>query len=185
MERKKEERKKLENSPAMRKDQKSPGKVYRVLSQIPERILLIILIVTMLDMVLSVFTRYVTGKAIYWAEEVGIFGLVWMTMIGTGIAVKKGVHFAMPTFVGRFPPGVRYAIALANHALITAFGVLMLLTGAHMTIASSNMFSPALEVNLGILNSSAIACGVLIVVYEVQRGIGTLRRGSAPSPGGH
>jgi TRAP-type C4-dicarboxylate transport system permease small subunit len=106
-------------------------------------------------------------------------------MIGTGIAVKKGIHFAMPTFIGHFPPGVRYAIALANHALITAFGVLMLLTGTNMTIASSNMFSPALELNLGILNSAAIACGVLIIVYEVQRGIGTIRTGAAPFPGGH
>jgi TRAP-type C4-dicarboxylate transport system permease small subunit len=91
----------------------------------------------------------------------------------------------MPTFVGRFPPGVRHVIALINHALITAFGVLMLLTGNNMTIASSNMFSPALEVNLGILNSAAIACGALIIVYEVQRGIGTIRTGAAPSPGGH
>ena len=32
---------------------------------------LVILIFTLLDMVLSVFTRYVTGQAIYWAEEVG------------------------------------------------------------------------------------------------------------------
>lgn len=175
----------MQNSPEMRNDQKSPGKVYRVLSEIPERVLLIILIVTLLDMLLSVFTRYVTGKAIYWAEEVGTFGLAWMTMIGAGIGVKKGVHFAMPTFVGRFPPGVRYAIALANHALITAFGVVMLLTGINMTLASSNMFSPALEMNLGILNSAGIACGALIIVYEVQRGIGTIRTGAAPSPGGH
>ena len=165
----------------MKKEQKSPGKLYRALSQIPERLLLIVLIATLLDMVLSVFTRYVTGQAIYWAEEVGTFGLVWITMIGTGVGVKRGVHFAMPTFVGRFPPGVRYAIALVNHALIAAFGVLMILTGYNMTRESSNMFSPALEVNLGIINSAAIVCGALIVVYEVQRGLGTLRRGAVPS----
>ncbi len=175
----------MQNSPEMRKDQKSPGKVYRALSKIPERVLLIILIVTLLDMLLSVFTRYVTGKAIYWAEEVGTFGLAWMTMIGTGVGVKRGIHFAMPTFVGRFPPGVRHVISLINHALITAFGVLMVLTGVNMTLQSSNMFSPALEVNLGILNSAAIACGVLIVFYEVQRGLGTLRRGATPSPEAH
>jgi TRAP-type transport system small permease protein len=175
----------LQNSPEIKKDQKNPGKVSRALSQIPERLLLIILIVTILDMVMSVFTRYVTGKAIYWAEEVGTFGLVWMTMIGTGIGVKRGIHFAMPTFVGRFPPGVRYVIALLNHVLIAAFGVLMILTGYHMTVQSSNMFSPALEVNLGIINSAAIACGVLIVVYELQRGLETLRKGAAPSPETH
>jgi TRAP-type C4-dicarboxylate transport system permease small subunit len=169
----------------MEKDLKGSGKVGRALSRIPDQLLLMILIVTMLDMLLSVFTRYVTGQAIYWAEEVGTFGLVWMTMVGTGIAVKKGLHFSMPTFVGRFSPGVRYAIALANHALVIVFGALMFFTGVNMTIQSSNMFSPALEVNLGVLNSAGIACGALIMVYEAQRGLGTLRRGTAPSPEGH
>jgi TRAP-type C4-dicarboxylate transport system permease small subunit len=175
----------LQNSPEMEKAQKSPGKVAKALSQIPDRVLLIILILTMLDMLLGVFTRYVTGRAIYWAEEVGTFGLVWITMIGTGIGVKRGIHFTMPTFMGRFPPGVRYAIAVANHFLIIIFGALMFFTGVNMTIGSSNMFSPALEVNLGILNSAGIACGALIVVYEAQRGLGTLRRGTAPSAEGH
>ena len=169
----------------MEKDPKGSRRVGRVLSRIPDQFLLIILIVTMLDMLLSVFTRYVTGQAIYWAEEVGTFGLVWMTMVGTGIAVKKGLHFSMPTFVGRFPPGVRYAIALANHCLVIVFGALMFFTGLNMTLQSSNMFSPALEVNLGVLNSAGIACGALIMVYEAQRGLGTLRRGTAPSPEGH
>ncbi len=151
-----------------------------MLSRLPERILLIILILTLTDMVLSVFTRYVTGQAIYWAEEVGTFGLVWMTMIGTGICVQRGLHFSMPTFTGRFPPKARYVLALVNHALITAFGVLMMLTGYNMTSQSMNMYSPALEVNLGlVLNSAGIVCGLLIVVYEVGRAAKTIRAGEA------
>ncbi len=174
----------METSASVEKEHK-PGKLYGALSRIPERVLLVILILTMLDMVLSVFTRYVTGQAIYWAEEVGTFGLVWMTMIGTGICVQKGIHFAMPTFLGRFPPRVRYAIAIINHVLIAAFGVLMILTGFNMTSQSSNMYSPALEVNLGLLNSAGIVCGLLILGYEVARGVKTIRTGEIASPGPH
>lgn len=175
----------MQTNTVLEKDQNNSGKLYKTLSQIPERVLLVILILTLLDMVLSVFTRYITGQAIYWAEEVGTFGLVWITMIGTGIGVKRGIHFAMPTFVGRFSPGVRYAVSLANHVLIAAFGVLMILTGYNMTRESSNMFSPALEVNLGIINSAAIVCGVLIVIYEVGHALGTVRRGAVSSPEPH
>ena len=159
--------------------------LHRALSTIPERFLLIILMLTMLDMVLSVFTRYVTGQAIYWAEEVGTFGLVWVTMVGTGVAVKRGIHFAMPTFIGRFPAKVRYVIAMINHALIITFGVIMLLTGLNMTMESSNMFSPALEVNLGVLNSAGIACGVLIIFYEFMRAVKTVKSGAPQQSGGH
>jgi len=47
------------------------------------------------------------------------------------------------------------------------------------------MFSPALEVNLGIINSAAIVCGVLIVIYEVGHALGTVRRGAVSSPEAH
>ncbi len=132
-----------------------------------------------------VFTRYITGRAIYWAEEVGTFGLVWITMIGAGICVKKRGHFTMPTFIDRFPPRVRYVIDLLNHGLIMVFGVLLLVTGVDITRESWTMLSPALEVNLAIINSAAIVCGALIIIYGIGQVMGIIRAGSAASPGGH
>jgi TRAP-type C4-dicarboxylate transport system permease small subunit len=181
----KKEKEKLQTSTGLEKEHKDSGKLYKVISQIPENVLLLVLIVTLLDMLLSVFTRYITGQVIYWGEEVGTFGLVWITMIGVGVGIKRRVHFAMPTFMGRFPPRVRFAVDLINHALIMAFGVLMILTGYNVTRESANMSSPALEVNLGIINSAAIVAGVLIVLYEVGQALGTIRRGTAPSPEAH
>lgn len=175
----------MPTSTDLEKVQNNSGKLSKLISQIPEKILLVILVLTLLDMVLSVFSRYIIGKAIYWAEEVGTFGLVWMTMIGAGVAIKRRVHFTMPTFIGRFPPKLRYAVDLINHALIAGFGVLMIFTGYNMTRESANMYSPALEVNLGIINSAAIVCGVLIVFYEAGQAIETIRRGAAPSPEAH
>ena len=167
------------------KVQGNSGKLCKVISQIPEKMLLVILILTLLDMVLSVFTRYITGQAIYWAEEVGTFGLVWITMIGAAICVKKRVHFTMPTFIGRFPPGVRSAVDLINVALIMAFGALLLITGVGITREAWTMFSPALEVNLAIIDSAAIVCGVLILIYGIGQFMDVIKTGSAPSPGGH
>ena len=167
------------------KVQRNPGRLYKVISQIPEKVLLAILIFTLLDMVLSVFTRYITGQAIYWAEEVGTFGLVWITMIGAAICVKRRAHFTMPTFIGRFPPRVQCAVELINLALIMIFGALLLVTGVGITREAWTMFSPALEVNLAIIDSAAIVCGVLIIIYGIGQFMGIIKTGSAPSPGGH
>ncbi|HYB20814.1 MAG TPA: TRAP transporter small permease [Thermodesulfobacteriota bacterium] len=164
------------------KNQKNSGKWIKVISQLPEKVLLVILIFTLIDMVLSVFTRYVTGQAIYWAEEVGTFGLVWITMIGAGICVKKRLHFTMPTFIGRFSPRVRYVVDLVNEALIMVFGVLMLITGVDITRNSWTMYSPALEVNLAVIDSAAILCGLLIVIYGMGQVLRIIKTGSAPSP---
>ena len=167
------------------KDQKNGAKWYKGISQIPEKVVLAILVLTLIDMVLSVFTRYITGQAIYWAEEVGTFGLVWITMIGAAICVKRRAHFTMPTFIGRFPPRVRYVIELINIALIMIFGALLLVTGVGITREALTMFSPALEVNLAIIDSAAVVCGVLIIIYGIGQFMDIIQAGSAPSPGGH
>lgn len=171
--------------PIQEKDQKGSAKLGKVLTHIPEIVLIVILTLTMIDMVVSVFTRYVTGRAIYWAEEVGTFGLVWITMIGGAVAVKRRAHFTMPTFVTRLPARAQYFIDLVNHALIMAFGFVLALTGYYVTSQSLNMASPALEVNLGIMNSAAVVCGVLILIYEVGQVLQTIRTGAAPPPEGH
>jgi len=168
-----------------KKNQGDSKRFSKVISRIPEKVLLVILVLTLFDMVLSVFTRYITGRAIYWAEEVGTFGLVWITMIGAGICVKKRAHFTMPTFIDRFSPRVRYAVDLLNHGLIMIFGVLLLITGVDITRESWTMLSPALEVNLAIIDSAAIVCGALIIIYGIGQVMGIIRGGSAASPGGH
>jgi TRAP-type C4-dicarboxylate transport system permease small subunit len=160
-------------------------KLYKLISQLPEKVILVILVFTLLDMVLSVFARYVLGQAIYWAEEVGTFGLVWITMIGAGICVKRNLHFIMPTFIDRFPPGVRYVVDLIKNALVTIFGVLLLITGIGITRGSWTMFSPALEVSLAIINSAAIVSGTLILIYGINHFMGVIKTGCASSPGGH
>lgn len=164
---------------------RNSGKLYKVISQLPEKVLLVILVFTLLDMVMSVFARYVLGKAIYWAEEVGTFGLVWITMIGAGICVKRNLHFIMPTFIDRFSPAVRYVVDLIKHALVMIFGVLLLITGISITRGSWTMFSPALEVSLAIINSAAVVSGALILIYEVGHIMGVIKTGCASSPGGH
>lgn len=136
-------------------------------------------------MFLSVITRYLVGQAIYWAEEVGTFGLVWITMIGAAVAVKRNAHFAMPTSIGRLFPRIKSVIALLNLSLIIGFGILMILTGIETTRSSSEMLSPALEINLGIMNSSAIVSGALILIYAGWQFKETITKGPAPSSEKH
>jgi len=156
-------------------------KLYHIISYIAEKLLLIIFILCLFDMTLSVFTRYITGQAIYWAEEVGTFGLVWITMIGAAIGVKKKIHFTMPTFIDRFSPNMRTTIDLINYALIIAFGIVLLITGIDITRESWSMYSPALEVNLAVINSAAIVCGCLILIYGIRQFVDIVKTGSATS----
>ena len=173
----------MENS--LKEAQKGRGRWVKVVANLPEIALLLILIPTLVDMFLGAVTRYVIGKAIYWAEELGTFGLVWLTMIGAGVALKRNAHFVMPSFMERFSPRVQSGISLVNLFLIMTFGGLMIVAGVETTRSSWQMPSPALEWNLGMVNISGIVGGVLILIYAGWQCKEILTRGSSVPPIGH
>lgn len=131
----------------------------------PESIIVALMIVVLFDMLISVITRYIFGRAIYWAEEIGTFGLVWMTMIGTSVAVKRNLHFTMPTFGGSLSVNKKYLLAIITRVLIMVFAIIMISAGYGVMRNAMIMTSPALEINLGFMNSSAILGGILILIY--------------------
>lgn len=173
----------MENN--LQEAQKKRDRWVKVVAHLPEIALLLILFPTLADMFLGAVTRYVVGKAIYWAEELGTFGLVWLTMIGAAVALKRNAHFVMPTFMGRFSPRVQSGISLFNLFLIMAFGGLMIVAGVETTRSSWEMPSPALEWNLGMVNLAGIVCGVLILIYAGWQCKEILTRGASVSPKGH
>lgn len=164
---------------------KKKSRWMKVVSNLPEAALLVILVPTLVDMFLGAVSRYVVGKAIYWAEELGTFGLVWLTMIGAAVALKRNAHFVMPTFLGRFSPRVQSGIALFNLFLIMLFGFLMIFAGIETTLSSWETPSPALEVNLGIINLAGIVGGLLILIYAGLQGKAILTSGPSASPKTH
>ncbi|MFA5027585.1 MAG: TRAP transporter small permease subunit, partial [Candidatus Methylomirabilota bacterium] len=112
--------------------------------------------------------RYMVGQAIYWAEEVGVIGLVWMTMIGSAVAVKRHAHFTMPNFLGTLSPRVQLAIAFFGKLLVLLIGCLLVVTGVEITRSSVTMLTPALEANMAVIDSASIVGGALIILYAGQ-----------------
>lgn len=141
------------------------GRIIKFVSELPEIALLILLISTLVDMFLSVFTRYIFGHALFWAEEVGTFGLVWITMIGSAVAVKRKAHFLMPPVIRFNSKKIIRGIAFFRQILIMGFGLIMVITGIEVTQGAVEMYSPALEISLSIMNFSSIVGGSLIVIY--------------------
>ncbi len=156
----------------------------RIVANLPETILVLLVVATLVDMLASTLWRYVVGKAIYWAEEVGVIGLVWMTMIGSAVAVKRHAHFAMPNFLGTLGPRAQLGIALFSKLLVFLVGCLLVVTGAEVTRSSVTMLTPALEVNMAVIDSASIVGGTLIILYAGQHLIEMIATG-APTDSGH
>src|SRR5580698_150414 len=49
----------------------------------------------------SVFFRYVLRNALVWSDEVAVFLLLWMAMLGAVIAFRRGEHVRLAVIVRR------------------------------------------------------------------------------------
>jgi TRAP-type C4-dicarboxylate transport system permease small subunit len=143
----------------------------------PHVLVTLLMLVAMADMLAGVFLRYVMTKIsaaldlpsvrFFWVEEVGELCLAWMTFIGAAIGIRRGVHFSVQLVTDRFPPRLRMAVFTVHYFLIAAFGVLLAMFGWQVAELNSQSASPALDINLRWLYLSAVAGGVLVVIYSL------------------
>jgi len=149
----------------------------RWLAAIPPVVVTVLMLVAIADMLAGVFLRYVMTKVsavldlpsvrFFWVEEIGELCLAWMSFLGAAIGVRRGVHFSVQIITDRLPAGARRAVFTAHYLLIAAFGALVAIFGWQVAELNSQSFSPALDLNLRWLYLSAVAGGVLIVIYSL------------------
>jgi TRAP-type C4-dicarboxylate transport system permease small subunit len=170
----------------------SSARTVRFIAAIPKIFLALLLVFVMLDLLAGVLLRYVVVQitdyfdldpiSFFWVEEVGEFGLAWLTAIGAAVAIVERVHFALRVFIHRFAPRTQRIVDRINHLVIAGFGALAAFYGWKLCVTNAMLTSPGLGLNLAWLYGSSVAGGSLIALY----GLG-VAAGLAPDPadGGH
>jgi len=157
----------------------------RAARALPHVVITVLMLVAMVDMLVGVFLRYVMtwvsarfdlpSVRFFWVEEIGEYSLAWLTFIGAAAGIRRGTHFAVHIVTERFPPGLRRAVVIGHYVLLTGFGVLLTVYGWQVAELNSQSYSPALDLNLRWLYLSAVAGGVLTVIYSLSGLVDSVR----------
>src|ERR1700712_1778374 len=75
-----------------------------LLTEIPAAALVVLEVVSLLAGVIS---RYVFNQPLTWSDELASILFLWLAMLGAVIALRRGEHMRLSTFVGRMSPTVR------------------------------------------------------------------------------
>jgi TRAP-type transport system small permease protein len=69
------------------------------------RWLLILLLAAMVVIVFAnVLMRYVFGTSVIWSEEVARHLMIWMTFVGSGLALRTGAQLGIDSLQNALPP---------------------------------------------------------------------------------
>ncbi len=101
----------------------------RVINEIEETLIALILGTMTLVTFANVVARYVFNTNILWALETTVFLFAWLVLIGASYCVKTRAHLGVDAIINLLPAGGRRAFALLSIAACLAFSAL-LLTGA-------------------------------------------------------
>lgn len=92
-------------------------KLVAAVESVLDKTLLLIFTVMVVAIVWQVFARYVLLRPTVWSEELARYLMVWTTMLGSALVVRRGGHVAVTVFVELLPARVQHAIGFFRDAL--------------------------------------------------------------------
>ena len=171
--------------------------VKKVLDRSLEVLVMVVMAILVLDVLWQVFTRLVLRDPSTWTEELAVFMLIWVSLLGAAVALGRGAHLGIDYFVGKLPARVRLGTEVIVFLSVSAFSLLVMVIGGVDLVASNldlGQESPALRVKVGYVYLAVPISGFFLTLYAVIglverlkglfRGPGTSRVEGEPSSTG-
>jgi tripartite ATP-independent transporter DctP family solute receptor len=138
-----------------------------IVDNINKILIIVVLSVMAIVVFLQVIFRYALHLPLFWTEEFARYCLVWASLLGAGIAFKRGEHIAVTLFTERFLPG-RKSVFVAFMVDIFIFIILgvMLWGGVSLVMMTRFQISPALRISMAI-PYLAIPIGAIIMMVHL------------------
>ncbi|MFQ5846077.1 MAG: TRAP transporter small permease [Candidatus Methylomirabilales bacterium] len=128
-------------------------------------ILLIILMAAMTLMVFAeVVLRYVFLSPITWYDEFVGYMLVWVTFLGSVVALHRRRHIGFETVVEALPLIWQRAVTILVYLLIIVFQVVLIYYGWELTFELAGEMAITLPIPIGFVHVVLPVSGVLMLV---------------------
>ena len=159
-----------------------------MLDRLLEGLVMVVVAVLVLDVLWQVFTRFILDNPSTWTEELAVFMLIWVSLLGAAVALGRGAHLGIDYFVGKLPARARLSTEVFVFFCVSAFSLLVMLVGGIDLVRSTlemGQESSALRVKVGYVYLAIPISGFFLTLYAV---IGLVERlqllckGNAPAP---
>jgi len=110
----------------------------------------------------NVVLRYVFDTGITFTEEVSRMLFVWLTFIGSIVALRQGTHLGMDTVVSRLPHAGKLAFFVLSHLLMLGCIVMLWLGCWEQTKVNLDNHAPVSGIPVAAVYSVGLVAAVLM-----------------------
>jgi tripartite ATP-independent transporter DctM subunit len=148
------------------------GKVLAAITEIPAAILVV---VEILVLIVGTSARYFFHHPLTWTDELASILFLWLAMLGSVIALRRGAHMRLTSFVNKAPPNLRAWLEVLTMTL--ALGFLLCLIGPAIDHFEEGLVvsTPTMEINEGWRLGAVVVGVVLMLVTAIDRLFETAR----------
>lgn len=144
--------------------------IKRFLDRALETVVMVCVGVLVLDVLWQVFTRKVLNDPSKWTEELAIFLLIWVSLLGAAVALGRGAHLGIDYFVSKLGESKRSVTEIAVFACIVLFSAYVMVYGGVDLVLSTlamEQVSPVWGVKIGYVYIAVPVSGVFMLIYSM------------------
>ena len=142
---------------------------------LPIKILNFIIVTMFSIMSIAVFVqiifRYLLHQPIYWSEEFPRFILIWLTFLGSAIAMKNRSHLSISLLTNRLSLQKRKWVQFFANSLSLLFILILVWGGIIITNLTMPNRTAALQMPTGLVYLAVPVGGMLMVFYLLKNTI--------------
>ena len=117
----------------------------------------------------GVVSRYVLHRPLLWSDELASILFLWLAMLGSVIALRRGEHMRMTALVSKTGPHRRALLELVSIAACLAFLAMVVWPAWEYAADEKAITTPALEIS-NLWRAAALPVGIALMgVFSVLR----------------
>ena len=144
--------------------------IKKILDRSLEILIMTAMAVLVIDVCWQVFTRFVLKDPSTWTEELAVFLLIWVAILGAAVALDRGAHLGVDYFVGKLSRRKRLYTEVFVFFCVALFSLCVMILGGTSLVVSTlklGQISPALGVEVGYVYLAMPISGFFLVLYSV------------------
>lgn len=121
--------------------------------------------------------RFCANISLSWAEELCRYLAIWMTFIGAGVGVRKGIHVGFDILKTKLKGKANRILNSILYLTIFGFSFILFAEGFRLTRQSVSQTSSSLGFPMSYVYSSLIVGAVLFILFSLEGIINIIKGG--------
>lgn len=139
-----------------------------VIYDICQKVALVFLAACMTLLFVQTALRFTMNISLSWAEELCRYFAIWMTFLGSGIGIRKGIHVGFDILKNKLTGRAETVLLIVLNTMVFLFSFVLLSKGFQLMQQSANQTSASLGFSMAYVYSSLVVGAILFALFSLE-----------------